>query len=314
MKYNIYFHNDFDGRASAAVVLAFLRSRGDEAIRYIPLDFSVKPHWASLALKKPAAIVDFLYHPDAVIWFDHHETSFIKKEWKNDVHSTPIHAWNVNYPSCCSLVLATLVRRYGFKATPHFKELARWLDVVDGGNFSSALETIKIEEPALRLMHYIEAFGSPRRSLAWLIEAMSRTSIRSIVRDPRLGRFTKKLYRMRDNTFHFYEKHLQIFDRIGFLDLTGGARLLDLRLTPYYLDPKLLYFVFTKKHGDQYGIHVGANPWRRKESKVHLGEFFRKYGGGGHEHVGAVRLPKKEQFQKVLQEVLEYLKKRATEK
>ncbi len=86
MKYDIYFHNDFDGRASAAVMLAFLRSRGDDIEHYIPIKYDVIPKWIDdkfLEKNKlfkgkhsPAIIVDFPYHPQAAFWFDHHIRPF----------------------------------------------------------------------------------------------------------------------------------------------------------------------------------------------------------------------------------------------
>ena len=42
MTYDLYFHNDFDGHASAAVMLSFLGGRGDRIGHFVPVDFDLQ--------------------------------------------------------------------------------------------------------------------------------------------------------------------------------------------------------------------------------------------------------------------------------
>src|SRR5581483_7562722 len=92
MKYDIYFHNDFDGRAAAAIMLAFLRSRGDDAEHFVPLGYEMQDaylkenffatHKLFKGKRNPPIIVDFAFHPKAAWWFDHHPTTFKREEWR----------------------------------------------------------------------------------------------------------------------------------------------------------------------------------------------------------------------------------------
>src|SRR5271155_4749866 len=109
MLYDIYFHNDFDGRASAAVMLAFLRSRGDDIEHFIPVKYDIIPvgtkkQWLDdkfLEKNKlfrgkhnPAIIVDFPYHPQAAFWFDHHLRPFRKPGWEKKFKSDREHRYD----------------------------------------------------------------------------------------------------------------------------------------------------------------------------------------------------------------------------
>ena len=42
-----------------------------------PVDYTLRDTWLSSELKKPCAIVDFLYHPQVDFWADHHQTSIL---------------------------------------------------------------------------------------------------------------------------------------------------------------------------------------------------------------------------------------------
>src|SRR5882672_7372494 len=91
MLYDLYFHDDFDGHAASAVVLAFLRSRGDDAGHFVPVKYDIIPEWLDedffnkhklfKGKRNLAVVVDFPYHPKAAFWFDHHLLPFRKKVW-----------------------------------------------------------------------------------------------------------------------------------------------------------------------------------------------------------------------------------------
>jgi hypothetical protein len=238
MKYDIYFHNDFDGRASAAVMLAFLRKRGDTVGRYVPLDLGIKPKWPTMKIGNPSIVVDFPYHPKATFWFDHHETSFAEGKLQKSFRTNQRHFWEPSYPSCCSLVLDTLTHKFGFKAPKHLKELARWLDVIDGANYQSAKEALRLDVPAVQISYFIERHVRKQRPLEWLIQKMSRSPVGVVAKDARVRKGMRPLKKAFAAALSYYRRHLQIFDRVGYLDLTK-RKLLDIRFAaPYYLEPR----------------------------------------------------------------------------
>src|ERR1035438_6379804 len=78
----VYLHFPcFDGVISAVLACEYLeRKYGQKTGQIIPVNYSSRATWTSHPLAKPAAVVDFLYHPDADFWADHHQTTFITPE------------------------------------------------------------------------------------------------------------------------------------------------------------------------------------------------------------------------------------------
>ena len=145
MTYDIYFHNDFDGRAAAAVMLSFLRSRGDDIEHFIPINYNIldsyleEDFFAKNRLFRgkhnPAIVVDFAFHPKAAWWFDHHPTVIRKKAWVKKLKSTKFWHYNPEYASCCGQVVSVLRKEFGWKPRSHFKEL------INGETSLTALDT-----------------------------------------------------------------------------------------------------------------------------------------------------------------------------
>jgi hypothetical protein len=73
----LYFHSPcFDGIASAVLAWDFLEERsGWRTPALHPVNYDVRQTWLEKLLDRPAAVVDFLYHPDVEFWADHHLTS-----------------------------------------------------------------------------------------------------------------------------------------------------------------------------------------------------------------------------------------------
>src|SRR5271170_6585603 len=170
MNYDISFHNDFDGRASAAIVLAFLRSRGDDIEHYVPIKYDIIPQWLNekflekhkifrdgqRARHNPAIIVDFPFHPQAAFWFDHHIRPFRKPGWEKKFKPDESHRFAPEYRSACHLVYDSLSEGFGWKPPAHLRELVKWLDIIDFANYKSAKQTIEMKEPALQANVFIE--------------------------------------------------------------------------------------------------------------------------------------------------------------
>lgn len=287
MTYDIYFHDDFDGVAASAVMLNFLRSRGDDIKGYFPVTFDIEPKWPRLRFKRPAIIVDFLYHPRAAFWFDHHPTTFLKPEWRKRFRPTKFCRWNTRYFSCCHLMLDTLAKHFGYRPPGYLRELARWLDVIDGARYKSARQTIEKKEPALQLVYFLDARRKNPNILARFVRFLSTHSLRKAALLPEVKKFTKSAKGRTRKAVTFYKKNLVIEGRVAFIDISR-ARLVELRYAPFYLYPLLMYAVTLKKRARPFHLTVGANPWRREQSRIHIGELLRRCfrGAGGHRSVG----------------------------
>lgn len=310
MKYELYFHNDFDGHASAAVFLNFLKKRGDDASSINPVDHEIKAEWPKLNPKDDFAVFDFYFHPRATYFFDHHRTTFIKEVWRKKFKESSTYYLKPEYPSCCGLVGKMLERDHQYFPDKKIKELIKWLDIVDGAQYKSAKQAILMKEPALRINAYIDYAIKRGQKTDWIVRELASKSIGLIAKNPKIISFYKKTVKENKKSMIFYQKNLQIFMNTSFIDLSK-ARVARLRAAPYFLQPKALYNITIKNKDGGYRISIGSNPWLKVKSRIDLGSVLRKFcGGGGHHGAAGGFVKSKKEAQRVIDSVVLALTKK----
>jgi len=164
MTYNLYFHNDFDGIASTAILMNFLKARGDKIAAFYPVQYPIDfKAWGKISFKKPTIIVDFVYHPKAKIWFDHHPTAFIKDSWRKNFRAKKLLRWDCDYKSCSSLILDSLKKDFKFRPKKFLLELAKWSDKIDAFAFKNPRESISFRKPAMKLSLLLDNFSVSKK-------------------------------------------------------------------------------------------------------------------------------------------------------
>jgi hypothetical protein len=310
MKYDLYFHNDFDGHASAAVFLNFLKTRGDDVSSINPVDHEIRGQWPGLKPGNSFAVFDFYFHPRAKYFFDHHQTTFIKEEWKKKFKESSFYYLKPKYLSCCGLVGAMLKRDHQYLPNKNIKELMKWLDIVDGAKYKSAKQAILMKEPALKINAYIDSAIKSGQKTDWIVEELASKSIALIAKNPKIISFYEKTVNENKKSMIFYKKSLQIFMNTSFIDLSK-TRVARLRTAPYFLQPKLLYNITIKNKDGGYRISIGSNPWINTRSKVDLGLILRRFcGGGGHYGAAGGFVKSKKEAQAVIDSVIFALTKK----
>ena len=316
MLYDIYFHNDFDGRAAAAVMLSFLRSRGDDIEHFVLVGYDITARWLKKDFFKknrlfrgrhnPVIVVDFAFHPGAAWWFDHHPTTFKRKDWEKRFKPDARHHYDPKYESCCAQVAAVLAKEFGWKPSAHFKELIRWGDILDGAHYKSARQVIELGNDGIRIDAFIDRYPHGIQTGKRLVELMATKSIASIARLPAVRRAIIAIRKSRAISLAYHRKHLEIIGRTGFIDLSRNNSGKN-RFAGYYFYPRLLYTVRILKKSHLFQLSVGQNPWRRGENQIDIGALMKKYGGGGHHGVGAAEFKNRSSVEKAAKEVVEYL-------
>ena len=263
MRYDLYFHNDFDGRVSSAVFLDFLRSRGDSVANYFAVDHYIRPKWDAMVKrsKNPVVIFDFYYHPKAVFFFDHHFTTFIRPDWEKKFKPTKYLNLNFKYESCCHLVFDVLVKKFGYKPGKHIKELVRWADIVDAAKYKSAEDTIQLTAPALQIDSYLDQKSQKGDPIRWMIEELSRKDLVKVSKDKRVVAVVKAVRAKIKKSLEYHQKNLQVYDKVCFIDLSAG-KVERVRFAPHFLVPSLSYIVTLLRSGKVFRVAVGANPWK----------------------------------------------------
>ncbi|RJQ29268.1 hypothetical protein C4571_01880 [Candidatus Parcubacteria bacterium] len=311
MKYDIYFHDDFDGAASAAIMLSFLKSRGDSVARLQPVNFGMKRKWPEqFKFRNPSVVLDFPYHPRATFWYDHHPTTFLKPEWQKNFKETPFQRFDVKYPSCCGLVLDALRRGFGFRPPKHQRELVRWGDIIDKADYASPRQAVEMRDAAIQLNAFIDEHARKKGFFDWLVPLLSEKSIRYITQTRRFRTSIRTIRRKQETTIRFYRKHLTIEGPISYIDLSG-TKFRKISIAPYYLCPELIYSVTLKQDGRFFHLNVAANPWRRSQNILEIGKILRNHGGGGHKDVGGAEFRTHHRAEVAVQSIMPLLHRAA---
>jgi hypothetical protein len=319
MNYDVYFHNDFDGRAAAAVVLAFLRSRGDNIEHFVPVKYDIIPEWLDehfFAKNKlfhgkhnPAIVVDFPYHPQAVFWFDHHIRPFRKPGWEKKFKPSAGRRYDDSYRSACHLAYDSLRRDFGWKPPTHLRELVKWLNVIDFADYKSARQTIEMKEAAIQANVYIENGGDAERA-GETVQFLAARPLAQFVKTPRVKKIIARMRRNMAASIRFHEKNIKIDGRVMVIDLAGDKTDDLAYFAPYFLYPKMLYTVrFHAFPGrpSLYHINVAVNPWLRAQNHKNIGEFLKRHGGGGHKDVGGAEIEGRAATLKIVQKAIKFL-------
>ena len=292
----LYFHYPcFDGTVSAALAWEFLEQRKGWSVGELcPVNYTVRNDWLSSDLKHPVAIVDFLYHPSADFWADHHATSMLTQEAEADYQRRraefPLY-FDEQAGSCTSLLFRHLGDALAGK--PHFPEIVEWAEKIDSARYESVEEAILGDAPALRINRSIllepgaeyarflckELRNHPLNYVAALNEVKTRQD--EVERRTRAGlKQVEKHITMEPGAVATFEAELTKDEMIN-------------RYSAYYFAPDARYSVGIIHSEDGTAITAMRNPWREFPS-VELGKLFSTFGGGGHQRVGSIFIPKNE--------------------
>jgi hypothetical protein len=308
----VYLHFPcFDGIISAVLASEFLeRKHGWKTEQIIPVNYSERGSWATRPLSKPAAVVDFLFHPDADFWADHHPTTFLSPELEAQYRgiNSPSLLYDATASSCAEVIWR---KSYRVLREPRFREMVEWARRIDGARYDSVKEAVLGDTPALRISFSFLRDSSPEYC-RFLVEKLRTSTLAEVAATPHVA-----------ECYHNVRKAIksgqQLFRKTARLEKDGivvfnvhqtGDALLS-RYAPYLAYPKARYSVGIFDTGDGAKITAMRNPWRRFKS-VPLGQIFSQYGGGGHQRVASVLLKDAQQAKQTLGSILNDLRSAAS--
>lgn len=291
----LYFHYPcFDGLVSAVLAWEFLETQENwQVTEFVPVNYKLRGGWLKAKLKKPCAIVDFLYHPRADFWADHHQTSMLTARAKADFEGRRGRSrlfFDDHAPSCATLLFRHLKRFLAYK--PHFQAMVYWAEKIDSASFSSVQEAILGNAPALRISRSLlleEEENGP--GYAYFLLEQMRTHDLSYVaglRDVRQRETKARRTLQRGLKKARAAAHMEP-GNVVIMDVKKSPHQMISRYAPYHVASDARYSIGIVRAPDSIEITAMRNPWRNFKS-VALGRVFEKFGGGGHQRVGAVRL------------------------
>ena len=287
----IYYHRDFDGMASAAILADALESCGLETdVNWSGVNFDKTLNWESFAMGQFFAVVDFHYHARAKYWFDHHPTTFLLPGDEERYVPDDNHCFDPEAKSCPPIILKHAIEKWGYEPRPIYEDLARWSDIIDSASFGSADQSLFGTEPAIRISRALTC--APDLSFHDKIVKLMRTkALVQIANDPTVEKCYERSCRNRENALENFSKNITVTSPSALMADLRSKKIRRERFAPFYLHPEIHYAITLLPTRAGVHITVASNPWNRPQSDFHLGELMKEYGGGGHLGVGGCNPP-----------------------
>ena len=289
----LYFHSPcFDGIISCVIASDFLETSARwEFERFCPVDYNARPLWLSSTLHTPCAVVDFLYHPQAAFWADHHPTTFLTEEARCDFEKRRNEApllYSDRFGSCAKLLWERLAESFAFR-NPRYEEMVHWAEKIDAARYASVHEAILGDAPALQIR---ASLGLDREATFFehLVKELRARSLDEVAHLPEVRDGALLARAKVEAGLERLSKAVRLESgEIIVFDVDSGEDVID-RYAPYYFFPQARYSAGIVRSAEGARITAMRNPWREFPS-VPLGKLFEKFGGGGHQRVGALLLP-----------------------
>jgi hypothetical protein len=289
--WHLYFHSPcFDGIVSAVLMSDFLATaRSVEDITLHGVNYHLRGTWKALRLDQPSAVIDFLYHPEATIWFDHHLTTFLDRELQAsyECREGPEIVYDSSADSCAGLLWRHLWQEFGCRNLFHAEKVS-WAERIDAARYESPAEAIWSEAPALRINAAL-AVGDREGFPEFLVGKLRSASLAEVAELPETrARYERFVLLSQIGLERFRADARLTTDGIVTFDVDGTDAIVS-RYAPFFVFRGARYSVGVVRRGPKGTLTAMRNPWLEFES-VPLGEIFSEIGGGGHQRVASALL------------------------
>jgi len=288
---SLYFHSPcFDGIVSAALTAELLEHVDDwPPLEPHAVNYEVREQWLARTLGESTAVVDFLYHPQARFWADHHGTAFLTETLRAEfaLRRDPFLIYDAAASSCALL----LWRRFGpdlRRAGRDFDELVRWADKIDAARYDSVEEAIAATAPALQITLALslgDAGDLPER----LVSALRTAPLEQVAAWPEIRERFERGRSLRERGLERFKRAASLAaDGIVVFDVDAADTLVS-RYAPFLFFPQARYSAGIVRGASGAKITAMRNPWR-EFPPAPLGQIAATLGGGGHQRVGSIAL------------------------
>jgi hypothetical protein len=279
-KLSIYFHKDFDGLVSAAILTSILQDRY-LSFSYHPVDHDLKETWLQQSLDKPAAVLDFFYHPEATYFYDHHTISFIDPDHERQFKETDYKFVNPSFKSTPTIL------RYIYKDSFDFKpyaEIIKWSDIIDNADYKSPKDVYDSKGDYILLNKLITHYCKHEDKLVEIIPYIMNNQIKDYLQKHKL--MLNRIHNEEKKIIDQYKAKVITENNICIYDQSDTDLPLQ-RFLPYYYYPDIDYVfsIYMKKLN--YALVISYNPWKNN-NPINLGEMARDFNGYGRKNVAGV--------------------------
>ena len=286
----------FDGAVSAALLIRLLRAQ-DAAVTFDTEGLTHQvgsPYSADSFAAEHNAVVDFRYSPDPRLtwWFDHHHSAFLSSRDRDHFaqHPSVRKHFDPHTPSCAGLIHRVARDRFGLDLALEDPDLVTWADTIDAAAFASPAVAVRLAEPELQLMTWLESASEPHGEARLIAHLADGTPIQSLITRDWIASGLGPALEAHHRTVALVRTRMVVRDRVAWVDLSGHEIHGLNKFIVYEADPTLLYSVVLLQQPQKIKISVGSNPWRQPERQHDIAHLCEQMGGGGHPAVGGIVL------------------------
>ena len=297
----IYYHRDIDGIGSSLLLSYYLRGKFGfkrKNIKLISVDFDEINTWNSKALKQPCAILDFVYHKDTLMWFDHHRNSFIND--KLQLHFTERLAkgqnqyldWDIRTSSVTNLVFVKYKSFFKSQYGNIFNSLKTFVDGVsriDSASYDDINDWFYATFNTAKINLMLE-FNRTNKFCNDVIWKLYEGSCKKLLEDKEYAFLLKGCIKKRENDYKLAQRYIKVYENVNFYDSTVSKQLSYNRFFPYKKNIEAEFTVGIYKKEKIFEISVNINPWKKRlKEDGNIGLLCSFFGGGGHKDVGGIQ-------------------------
>ncbi len=287
----LYIHYPcFDGLISGVLAWDFLENDQHWTIREVhPVNYDVRDKWLNTPLGSRSAIVDFLYHPEAAFWADHHLTGFINGAAKSDFDSRKARFPLLydNHSGSSALLLWNRLA-HALRHADRYIEMVDWAEKIDSASYSSVDEAVLGDAPALRINFSLMSRDAKTKAFcSYLMTQLRSRTLGEVAESSEVKAKYEHVSKLVRRGLNHLRSRLTPLGNIAAFDVEASENLIISRYAPYYFFPHADYSVGITRYPHGAKITAMRNPWRNFDS-VPLGTIFERYGGGGHQRVASV--------------------------
>lgn len=277
----LLYHNDFDGLASAAILRKHLRTWGITTQRCVPVDYGTSWFpWPEASANDGFAVVDFQYHPHAIVWIDHHATTFsspgLRSHFQLRQQDGDAVVWDAQAPSCAQAIASWTGNHHPTVVTAANK--------VDQARFSDPDEYILSRAPEIDLMHTNRSMTSAQRDT--IMDALEEDDLEGagwVMRKE-----AEEAQQQRAEFLSISRNNSWLSGTVVMCDATEHQHV-RFSTFKFFPEAEMTCVVAARKTGG-YLINMYKNPWK-PPTTVNIGVLLQSYGGGGHANAGVVQFP-----------------------
>ncbi|HKR97863.1 MAG TPA: hypothetical protein VJW55_20970 [Candidatus Angelobacter sp.] len=296
----IYLHFPcFDGIVSGALAILFLgKLRGWRFDAIHAVNYDLQSNWLNTSLPQRSCIVDFLYHPEAEFWCDHHTTTFLSSNLRAEfaAQPDPMRIYDQESPSTARLLWNRAAET--LKQENRLEEMVNWTDKIDAANYDDVNQALFGTHPALIISRSL-AVDADSVYCGFLVRSLCDLPLRDLAAHPEVKRRAARAEELNREGLSRVKEEIHLEDNIAIFDVLTEDASVN-RYAAFYYHPDVQYSIGTFRGKDSTTVRVNANPWLRFLSP-NLGEMIRAAAknaglpsaGGGHARVGSLRLDNK---------------------